>query len=187
MIRPTPCRSAPSSPASRMSQPTERTCRGGGGGQPHPDPPPHPGNAPCARIRFLVYQVPIPEPLRFLEPRENRDAQDATRLEEYGLMHVRLYEDIARHGEIAQILCLSPSKVEGGRYVMDPVADPENSDNPKLGEVCPALQLFAPGASSASMRCRPITRVEEPRFFSRITPFKASKPDQPCALCGAKR
>ena len=43
----------------------------------------------------LVYQVPIPEPMRFLEPRET-ETRTMHALEEYGLMHVKLYEDIAR-------------------------------------------------------------------------------------------
>src|SRR6476469_2072806 len=50
--------------------------------------------------QILVYQVPIPEPLRFLEPRET-ETRMMHALEEYGLMHVKLYEDIARHGHIA--------------------------------------------------------------------------------------
>jgi alpha-D-ribose 1-methylphosphonate 5-phosphate C-P lyase len=45
--------------------------------------------------QMLVYQVPIPEPLRFLEPRET-ETRKMHALEEYGLMHVKLYEDIAR-------------------------------------------------------------------------------------------
>jgi alpha-D-ribose 1-methylphosphonate 5-phosphate C-P lyase len=36
-----------------------------------------------------------PEPLRFLEPRET-ETRKMHALEEYGLMHVKLYEDIAR-------------------------------------------------------------------------------------------
>ena len=50
--------------------------------------------------QILVYQVPIPEPLRFLEPRET-ETRKMHALEEYGLMHVKLYEDISRHGHIA--------------------------------------------------------------------------------------
>jgi alpha-D-ribose 1-methylphosphonate 5-phosphate C-P lyase len=50
--------------------------------------------------QVLVYQVPIPEPLRFLEPRET-ETRIMHALSEYGLMHVKLYEDIARHGHIA--------------------------------------------------------------------------------------
>ena len=37
--------------------------------------------------QVLVYQVPIPEPLRFLEPRET-ETRKMHALEEYGLMHV---------------------------------------------------------------------------------------------------
>ncbi len=43
----------------------------------------------------LVFQVPIPEPLRFLEPRET-ETRKMHALEEYGVMHVKLYEDIAQ-------------------------------------------------------------------------------------------
>ncbi|MEO1318589.1 MAG: alpha-D-ribose 1-methylphosphonate 5-phosphate C-P-lyase PhnJ, partial [Pseudomonadota bacterium] len=50
--------------------------------------------------QILVYQVPIPEPLRFLEPREP-ETRRMHALEEYGLMQVKLYEDISRHGHIA--------------------------------------------------------------------------------------
>ena len=50
--------------------------------------------------QILVYQVPIPEPLRFLEPRET-ETRRMHALGEYGLMHVKLYEDIARFGHIA--------------------------------------------------------------------------------------
>ncbi len=62
----------------------------------HPDPPPDP-RVPLRAGQILVYQVPIPEPLRFLEPRET-ETRTMHALEEYGLMHVKLYEDIARHG-----------------------------------------------------------------------------------------
>ena len=55
---------------------------------------------PLHEGQILVYQVPIPEPLRFLEPRES-ETRKMHSLEEYGLMHVKLYEDISRHGHIA--------------------------------------------------------------------------------------
>ena len=61
--------------------------------------------------QILVYQVPIPEPLRFLEPRET-ETRKMHALEEYGLMHVKLYEDIAQHGTIATAYDY-PVKVEG--------------------------------------------------------------------------
>src|SRR5215472_16789894 len=55
---------------------------------------------PLGERQVLVYQVPIPEPLRFLERRETETRQMHA-LADYGVMHVKLYEDIARHGHIA--------------------------------------------------------------------------------------
>ena len=72
--------------------------------------------------QILVYQVPIPEPLRFLEPRET-ETRKMHSLEEYGLMHVKLYEDISQHGAIATAYAY-PVMVQD-RYVMDPQPDPE--------------------------------------------------------------
>ncbi|WP_370273597.1 alpha-D-ribose 1-methylphosphonate 5-phosphate C-P-lyase PhnJ, partial [Pseudooceanicola nitratireducens] len=86
--------------------------------------------------QVLVYQVPIPEPLRFLEPSEV-ETRKMHALEEYGLMHVKLYEDIARHGAISTAYAY-PVKVEG-RYVMDPSPIPK-FDNPKMEMA--AVQLF---------------------------------------------
>ncbi len=39
-------------------------------GDDHPDAPPHPRDAARRTGQIIVFQVPIPEPLRFLEPRE---------------------------------------------------------------------------------------------------------------------
>ncbi|MEI8147015.1 MAG: alpha-D-ribose 1-methylphosphonate 5-phosphate C-P-lyase PhnJ, partial [Alphaproteobacteria bacterium] len=55
---------------------------------------------PLTDGQVLVYQVPIPEPLRFLEPRET-ETRTMHALADYGLMPVKLYEDIATHGHIA--------------------------------------------------------------------------------------
>ena len=55
---------------------------------------------PLTEGQILVYQVPIPEPLRFLEPRET-ETRKMHALAEYGLMHVKLYEDISCLGHIA--------------------------------------------------------------------------------------
>ena len=54
----------------------------------------------CRPGQILVYQVPIPEPLRFIEPRET-ETRKMRALQEYGVMQVKLYEDIARFGHIA--------------------------------------------------------------------------------------
>ena len=129
--------------------------------------------------QVLVYQVPIPEPLRFLEPRET-ETRRMHALEDYGLMHVRLYEDIARHGAIATSYAY-PVKVEG-RYVMDPSPIPK-FDNPKLSG-CAALQLFGAGREQRIYALPPWTEVVSLDFEDH--PFDPSKADHPCALCGAE-
>ena len=133
---------------------------------------------PLAEGQVLVYQVPIPEPLRFLEPRET-ETRKMHALEEYGLMHVKLYEDIARHGRIATTYAY-PVKVEG-RYVMDPSPTPK-FDNPKMDQ-CAALQLFGAGREKRIYAVPPHTQVVSLDFEDH--PFEINRFDQPCALCGA--
>lgn len=128
--------------------------------------------------QILVYQVPIPEPLRFLEPRET-ETRKMHELEEYGLMHVKLYEDIARHGEIATSYAY-PVKVEG-RYVMDPSPIPK-FDNPKLAGN-PAIQLFGAGRECRIYALPPFSDVVSLDFEDH--PFVASKADHCCDLCGS--
>jgi alpha-D-ribose 1-methylphosphonate 5-phosphate C-P lyase len=127
--------------------------------------------------QILVYQVPIPEPLRFLEPSEV-ETRKMHSLEEYGLMHVKLYEDIAQHGAIATSYAY-PVRVEG-RYVMDPSPIPK-FDNPKLEMA--AIQLFGAGREQRIYALPPWTRVVSLDFEDH--PFDPSKADHPCGLCGA--
>ncbi|HWU61325.1 MAG TPA: alpha-D-ribose 1-methylphosphonate 5-phosphate C-P-lyase PhnJ [Ensifer sp.] len=128
--------------------------------------------------QVLVYQVPIPEPLRFLEPRET-ETRKMHALEEYGLMHVKLYEDIARNGHIATTYGY-PVKVEG-RYVMDPSPIPK-FDNPKM-HMSEALQLFGAGREKRIYAIPPHTKVVSLDFEDH--PFEVQKFAKPCALCGA--
>lgn len=132
---------------------------------------------PLRDDQILVYQVPIPEPLRFLEPRES-ETRKMHALEEYGLMHVKLYEDIARHGHIATAYAY-PVKIEG-RYVMDPSPIPK-FDNPKMEMA--AIQLFGAGREQRIYALPPWTRVVSLDFEDH--PFDPSKAEHPCALCGA--
>jgi alpha-D-ribose 1-methylphosphonate 5-phosphate C-P lyase len=134
---------------------------------------------PLTEGQVLVYQVPIPEPLRFLEPRET-ETRKMHELEEYGLMHVKLYEDIARHGQIATSYAY-PVRVEG-RYVMDPSPIPK-FDNPKLAQ-CPAIQLFGAGREQRIYALPPYSDVVSLDFDDH--PFTASKAAHDCDLCGAK-
>jgi alpha-D-ribose 1-methylphosphonate 5-phosphate C-P lyase len=133
---------------------------------------------PLTEDQILVYQVPIPEPLRFLEPSEV-ETRKMHALEEYGLMHVKLYEDISRHGAISTSYAY-PVMVEG-RYVMDPSPIPK-FDNPKLGN-CAAIQLFGAGREQRIYALPPYTRVVSLDFEDY--PFEASKADHLCDLCGA--
>jgi alpha-D-ribose 1-methylphosphonate 5-phosphate C-P lyase len=134
---------------------------------------------PLSKGQILVYQVPIPEPLRFLEPRES-ETRKMHSLEEYGLMHVKLYEDISRHGHIATSYAY-PVRVEG-RYVMDPSPIPK-FDNPKLGDMA-AIQLFGAGREQRIYALPPYTQVVSLDFEDH--PFEASKAAHCCGLCGAE-
>lgn len=131
-----------------------------------------------SECQVLVYQVPIPEPLRFLEPRET-ETRKMHALEEYGLMHVKLYEDIARNGHIATTYAY-PVKVMG-RYVMDPSPTPK-FDNPKMHDSA-ALQLFGAGREKRIYAIPPHTDVASLDFEDH--PFEVQTFDEPCALCRA--
>jgi alpha-D-ribose 1-methylphosphonate 5-phosphate C-P lyase len=133
---------------------------------------------PLTEAQVLVYQVPIPEPLRFLEPRE-AETRRMHALSEYGLMHVKLYEDIARYGHIATSYAY-PVKVDD-RYVMDPSPIPK-FDNPKLND-CPALQLFGAGREKRIYAIPPYTRVVSLDFEDH--PFESYRHEATCELCGA--
>ena len=133
---------------------------------------------PLKEDQILVYQVPIPEPLRFLEPRET-ETRKMHALEEYGLMHVKLYEDISHHGHIATTYSY-PAMVNE-RYVLDPSPIPK-FDNPKM-DMCPALQLFGAGREKRIYAIPPYTPVRSLDFEDH--PFEIQKWDSVCALCGA--
>ncbi len=133
---------------------------------------------PLAEGQILVYQVPIPEPLRFLEPRET-ETRRLHALEEYGLMYVKLYEDIARYGHFATTYDF-PVMVDG-RYVMAPSPIP-SFDNPKMHQ-SPALQLFGAGREKRIYAVPPYTDVESLGFED--FPFEPQRFDTACELCGS--
>ncbi|MGB2189377.1 MAG: alpha-D-ribose 1-methylphosphonate 5-phosphate C-P-lyase PhnJ, partial [Candidatus Puniceispirillaceae bacterium] len=128
--------------------------------------------------QLLVYQVPIPEPLRFLEPRET-ETRKMHALSEYGLMHVKLYEDISQHGHIATAYAY-PVNVEG-HYVMDPSPIPK-FDNPKMSN-CAAIQLFGAGREQRIYAIPPYCNVKSLDFEDY--PFDRLRAPGACALCGA--
>lgn len=133
---------------------------------------------PLREDQILVYQVPIPEPLRFLEPRET-ETRKMHAYEDYGLMHVKLYEDISQHGHIATTYAY-PVEVND-RYVMDPSPTPK-FDNPKMND-CPALQLFGAGREKRIYAVPPYTKVVSLDFEDH--PFEIQKWNSSCELCNA--
>jgi alpha-D-ribose 1-methylphosphonate 5-phosphate C-P lyase len=134
--------------------------------------------ATLSENQTLVFQVPIPEPLRFLEPRET-ETRKMHALEEYGVMHVKLYEDIARYGEIATTYDY-PALVND-RYVFDPSPIPK-FDNPKLDN-CAALQLFGAGREKRIYALPPYTSVKSLDFEDY--PFTLQSWEKPCEICGS--
>jgi len=133
---------------------------------------------PLTEGQIVVFQVPIPEPLRWLEPRET-ETRKMHALEEYGVMHVRLYEDITRHGHVET--AYDYPVLVNGRYIMRPSPIPK-FDNPKLDE-SPALLLFGAGREKRIYAVPPFTTVRSLDFEDH--PFTIERWDQTCALCGA--
>ena len=134
---------------------------------------------PLTEDQILVYQVPMPEPLRRLEPRE-AETRKMHAYAEYGLMHVKLYEDISRHGEITATYDY-PVEVNG-RYIMAPSPIPK-FDNPKM-QMMPALQLFGAGREKRIYAVPPYTQVRSLDFDDH--PFQTQTFSDPCGLCGAE-
>ena len=133
---------------------------------------------PLSADQILILQVPIPEPLRWLEPRET-ETRLMHALEEYGAMWVRLYEDITRSGHVET--AYDYPVVVNGRYLMRPSPIPK-FDNPKLDR-SPALLLFGAGREKRIYAVPPHTEVKSLDFEDY--PFAVETWGQPCALCGA--
>lgn len=134
---------------------------------------------PLAEGQIIVFQVPIPEPLRMLEPRET-ETRTLHALSEYGVMQVSLYESIARHGRISK--SYNYPVMVNGRYIMSPSPIPK-FDNPKLDR-SPALQLYGAGREKRIYAVPPHTPVKSLDFDDH--PFEIETWAQCCALCGSK-
>lgn len=134
--------------------------------------------APLTEAQILVYQVPQPEPLYKLEPRR-REAAQLHAFQEYGLIQVKLYEDLARWGRIDS--SYDHPVLVNGRYVMAPSPIP-SFDNPKMDRM-PALQLFGAGREKRLYAVPPYTDVKSLDFEDR--PFRIEPQGHACALCGS--
>ncbi len=129
--------------------------------------------------QILVYQVPMPEPLFRLEPRV-AETRRMHALADYGLMHVKLYEDIARHGAVTT--SYNYPVMVNQRYLMSPSPIPA-FDNPKLDRM-PALQLFGAGREKRLYAVPPYTPVRSLDFEDH--PFVPVRADAACVICGSR-
>ncbi|MGD1950101.1 MAG: alpha-D-ribose 1-methylphosphonate 5-phosphate C-P-lyase PhnJ [Leptolyngbyaceae cyanobacterium] len=133
---------------------------------------------PLKEGQVFVYQVPMPEPLYFIEPSPT-EANKMHALEEYGPMYVKLYEDITKFGHIA--LAYDYPVMVNARHLMNPSPIPR-FDNPKM-DMNPALQLFGAGRAKRIYALPPYTKVKSLDFEDH--PFSVEKWEQPCEFCGA--
>jgi alpha-D-ribose 1-methylphosphonate 5-phosphate C-P lyase len=122
--------------------------------------------------------VPIPEPLRWLEPSEEQ-TRKLHAMADYGLMSVKLYEDIARLGKIET--SYDYPVIVNGRYLMRPSPIPK-FDNPKM-DSNPALQLFGAGREKRIYVVPPYTSVKSVDFEDH--PFEIERWEHRCSICGS--
>ncbi|MFW5871045.1 MAG: alpha-D-ribose 1-methylphosphonate 5-phosphate C-P-lyase PhnJ [Verrucomicrobiota bacterium] len=129
--------------------------------------------------QILVLQVPIPEPLRFVEPSElvtRRMHAEA----DYSRMWLYLYEDIVKFKEIT-IGSRYPLMVNN-RHIMDPSPIPR-WDCDKL-HMSDTLYLFGAGREKRIYAIPPYTRVmplEFEDFAFRVEDFEGKH----CTACGS--
>ncbi|MAU86879.1 MAG: alpha-D-ribose 1-methylphosphonate 5-phosphate C-P-lyase PhnJ [Alphaproteobacteria bacterium] len=133
---------------------------------------------PLVEKQILIYQVPTPEPFRFLEPSEF-ETRKIHALKEYGIMHLKLYEDISKNGHISTSYNY-PVLVDDN-YISAPSPIPK-FDNPKMNNN-PAIQLFGAGREQRIYAIPPYTKVISLDFEDY--PFEATKANALCQLCGA--
>ena len=134
---------------------------------------------PLREDQVIIYQVPVPEPMQRLEPRE-RETRSLHGLAEYGLMHVKLYEDVSRYGHIATTY--DYPVLVNHRYVMAPSPIPK-FDNPKM-HMNPALQIFGAGREKRIYAVPPYTTVES--LGVEDYPFEVQQWEAPCEICGSR-
>ena len=129
--------------------------------------------------QIIVYQVPQPEPLSRLEP-SRIETKRMHGLADYGLMHVKLYEDISRFGQIS--ISYDYPVMVNERYLMSPSPIPA-FDNPKM-DMMPALQLFGAGREKRIYAIPPWTPGQIAGFRRPSVPRRSTH-RTPAGLCGA--
>lgn len=133
---------------------------------------------PLHNGQVLILQVPLPDPLRTLV----RSELERRRLHgnrEYGLMFLKLYEDVTRYGT-ENTAFAHPVRVNG-HYVVSPSPIPR-FDNPKLNRSA-GLILFGAGTDGKIYAIPPYTDVASLAFDDR--PFHRGVTGRTCLRCGA--
>lgn len=133
---------------------------------------------PMGKDQILVLQVPIPEPLRNVEPSETETRRMHGEAD-YSSMWLRLYEDIVKYGEIT-IGSRYPVLVNH-RHIMDPSPIPR-WDVSKL-HMSKTLHIFGAGREKRIYAIPPYTDVR-PLEFADYS-FQVEHFFGKCDLCGA--
>lgn len=128
--------------------------------------------------QILVLQVPIPEPLRDVEPSENETRRMHGEAD-YSSIWLRLYEDIVKYQEIT-IGSRYPVLVNR-RHIMDPSPIPR-WDVPRLHRA-DTLYLFGAGREKRIYAVPPFTEVHPLEFDDYR--FRVEHFEDSCMLCGA--
>jgi alpha-D-ribose 1-methylphosphonate 5-phosphate C-P lyase len=131
---------------------------------------------PLQEGQIVVLQVPEPEPLRRFESRK-AETRLMHGMSEYGVMYVKLYEDIAKYGRNST--SYGHPVLVNGRYVMEPTSQPL-WDNPKLNK-CPALLLYGAGREKRIYAVPPYTEVRSLALDDH--PVVVPRHVESCALC----
>jgi alpha-D-ribose 1-methylphosphonate 5-phosphate C-P lyase len=127
---------------------------------------------------IVVLQVPVPEPLRLVEPSDAVTRRmHAER--DYSSMWLYLYEDIVRYGRIS--LSYRYPCMVNGIVLMDPTPIPRH-DVAKLHQ-SPNLHLFGAGREQRLYALPPYTDVA-PLDFEDF-PFEVERAGAPCLRCGS--
>jgi alpha-D-ribose 1-methylphosphonate 5-phosphate C-P lyase len=134
---------------------------------------------PLREDQILVLQVPLPEPLRRVEAKEQETKKLHAEMD-YSSMWLRLYEDIVHYGKIT-IGADYPSLVNG-RYIFNPSPIPRY-DLLKLHQA-EGLYLFGAGREKKIYAIPPYTNVAPLEFEDY--PFETERFEGlSCHICGS--
>jgi len=134
---------------------------------------------PMTKGQILVLQVPIPEPLRIVEAKEEITKKMHAE-KDYAPVWLQLYESLIKYKKVT-IATEYPCMVEG-RYMMNPSPIPKY-DNPKLHKA-ECLYLFGAGREKKIYAIPPYTEVNSLAFED--VPFEMeSFTGKKCRLCGS--